>query len=484
MAGVAECGFRAVRETDVAVLVTDRVADFGFATIPETFKTANTLLPELESPPPPWRLRTVSLGASVRSAHGHLVPTTPLRDLGGEIDMVIVPATDMLDTGGLADIVAAPSNRPLLEWISMVHQRGAHLAAACTGTFFLAEAGALDGVAATSSWWLGPTFRRMYPKVHVREGRTLCHGKGVTTAGAVLSHLDLALSLIGMKSPTLAETVATAIADRGPQLEYPSSEAIARDNSLVTAFERWVRERIADQFAITDAARALSVTMRSLQRATHAELGMSPRDFVDEVRLERATVLLRTTTLSMRSPRKSAISTPERFERCLDDGPAEPSPKYASRRLRRAIACGRRPGTGAPSPARREATLVELRRHSSSECRGRFRGTAATGAGHRAARHHRAARGRGVAGAVRSGARAAQGPVGQRVADERAQGRGGAARRRPLECAPAGPRHARVSEPGQRDDPGDLLPAAVRRVFTSHMHCGPTLLITGSGPLA
>ncbi|MFF3573041.1 helix-turn-helix domain-containing protein [Nocardia jiangxiensis] len=299
--GVVPDRLSTVRDMEAAVLVIAGVADFGFAAVLETFNMANALLPELESPPAPWRVRTASLGTSVRSAHGHLVPTTPLDDLSGAIDVMIIPAIGIPDAEGLVDLISAPANLPLLERISEAQQHGTHLAAACTGTFFLAEAGVLDGLAATTSWWLGPSFRRRYPRVDVHESRTLCHAKGVTTAGASLSHLDLALSLVSSVSPALAEIVARylAIADRGPQIEYSIPEVVARGDSLVASFECWVRERVADQFAIRDAAKALGITTRSLQRATQAELGMSPRDFVDEIRLERATRLLRTTNLSV-----------------------------------------------------------------------------------------------------------------------------------------------------------------------------------------
>lgn len=46
-------------------------------------------------------------------------------------------------------------------------------------------------------------------------------------------------------------------------------------------------------------ARMLGVTKRTLQRATTAELGMSPRDFVNTIRLEQATALLRDTVLTV-----------------------------------------------------------------------------------------------------------------------------------------------------------------------------------------
>ncbi|MBB5912833.1 transcriptional regulator GlxA family with amidase domain [Nocardia transvalensis] len=284
---------------DVAVLAVDGVADFGLAAVLEAFHTANLLLGELDSAPEPWQVRVVSTGTSVRSGHGQLVPTTPLPELPGDIGLLVVPAVLITDADGLIDLVSSAPSRGVLERISAAERDGAHLAAACTGTFYLAESGVLDGIPATTSWWLGPAFRRRYPRVELDEERILCRAGQVTTAAAVLSHIDLALAVIAAQSPALAELVSRffLVGDRRVQVAIP--ELVARGDSLVAAFERWVRDSIAEQFRIADAAAALGVTVRSLQRATQAEIGMSPRDFVNEIRLERATHLLRNTTLTV-----------------------------------------------------------------------------------------------------------------------------------------------------------------------------------------
>ncbi len=129
----------------------------------EVFNMANSLLGELDPAPQPWRLTTTSLGDTVRTGYGYLVPTTPLADLPADIDVLIVPAVNALGAPELLDVVRYPANSSVLQRISSAADRGMHLAAACTGTFFLAEAGVLDGGVATTSWWLGPTFRRRYP---------------------------------------------------------------------------------------------------------------------------------------------------------------------------------------------------------------------------------------------------------------------------------------------------------------------------------
>ncbi|MEV3961620.1 helix-turn-helix transcriptional regulator [Nocardia sp. NPDC050193] len=118
---------------------------------------------------------------------------------------------------------------------------------------------------------------------------------------ASLSHLDLALSFVHARSPALADLTGRYLADgnRRTQANFAVPEVVAAGNSLTSGFERWVREHIGEGFRISRAAAELGVTERSLQRATQAELGRSPRDFVDDIRLERAAHLLRTTPLTV-----------------------------------------------------------------------------------------------------------------------------------------------------------------------------------------
>jgi transcriptional regulator GlxA family with amidase domain len=73
---------------------------------------------------------------------------------------------------------------------------------------------------------------------------------------------------------------------------------LARSDPTVTAFERWVREHVAEPLQISRAAAAIGVSERTLQRTMAAVLGMSPIDFVHEIRLDQATFLLRTTGLT------------------------------------------------------------------------------------------------------------------------------------------------------------------------------------------
>jgi transcriptional regulator GlxA family with amidase domain len=286
---------------EVGIFVVDGVGELGLGALLGVFSTANALRGELEHPPAAWKVRTVSSGPTVRSGSGNLVPTTPLSEISEPFDAVAVAAVNVLEPGPLVELVSAPGNAWLVDHIRGARARGVHLCAACTGTFFLAEAGALEGISATTSWWLGASFRKRYPGVDLNERSIVCHDDGVTTAGASLSHMDMALSLVYRTSPELAERTRRylAVDDRTSQAPYVIPEVVARGNPLIVGYERWVREHISEQFLISAAARELGVTERSLQRATRSALGMSPKDFADDIRLDRAGRLLRTTGLTV-----------------------------------------------------------------------------------------------------------------------------------------------------------------------------------------
>jgi transcriptional regulator GlxA family with amidase domain len=286
---------------EVGIFVVDGVADLGLAAVREVLNTANSLRMQLDCPPSAWRVRALGVGDSVCSASGCHIPTTPLATLTGRFDVLIVPAVNVLDPDVLIEVVSSTQHRRTIGLIAEAGEHGANLAAGCTATFFLAESGVLNGGTATTSWWLGPAFRRRYPNVQLDIDRILCRSGQVTTAGAVLSHLDLALSVVNSRSPALAELVARylMVGNRHSQLGFLIPGVVARADPLLAAFERWVREHLPYHFRISSAAHTLGVTERTLQRATAAELGMSPRDFVNAIRVEQATRLLRETTLTV-----------------------------------------------------------------------------------------------------------------------------------------------------------------------------------------
>ncbi|MCF3136884.1 GlxA family transcriptional regulator [Streptomyces olivochromogenes] len=285
---------------DIAVLAYDGVFDSGLAALLDVLDGANAMRGELAQPPPAWNVITIGFRRRVRTGAGHVVETVPV-GAAEDADLLLVPALAERRPEALLAHVSGPAAAPARRLVAATRARRTPIASACTGTFLLAESGVLDGLHATTSWWLAPYFRKRYPAVTVDETRMVTSSDGVTTAGAAFGHVDLALAIVRMNSPALAELVARylVIDERPSQAAYTISAALAQTDPTLAAFERWAREHLDQPVSIADGARAIGVSERTLQRAVRRTLGTSPVRFVQDLRVERASHLLRTTGLPL-----------------------------------------------------------------------------------------------------------------------------------------------------------------------------------------
>jgi len=281
----------------IDVLTLNDVFDTGLAAVLDAFATANDLAVAQELTSVTFDVRAVGLCRQVRTNQGLTVPVSPAQD-HAPADWVIVPAIGARSPEPLAAALATPETQAAARVLRQWAAGGAHVAAACIGTFIAAESGVLDGETVTTTWWLAPFFRQRYPRVRVDDRRILVRSGRVLTAGAALSHMDMALWLIRQVSPLLAETTARyLIVDSRPsQLAYAMSDHLAHTDPLVHKFERWARDRLADGFSLDEAARAVGASKRTLSRRINDVLGKSPLSYFQDLRIERAVHLLRTSS--------------------------------------------------------------------------------------------------------------------------------------------------------------------------------------------
>jgi len=180
-------------------------------------------------------------------------------------------------------------------------RKGSMMTAACIGTFVMAESGLLDNQRATTTWWLAPLFRQRYPTVSIDESNMLVKSGRFVTAGAALSHMDLALWIIRGASPKLASLTAKyLIVDSRPsQSAYVLTDHLVHSDPLVQRFEDWARARLKHGFSLQEAARAVGSSKRTLARHLQAVLGKSPLSYFQSLRVERAVYLLKTGSASV-----------------------------------------------------------------------------------------------------------------------------------------------------------------------------------------
>lgn len=284
----------------IHILVLDGVFDLGLAALTDTLSTAKQLAGSLARAPAPIDVTLVGVRRRVRTAQGLTVPVVPVHGVR-KPDVVLLPAlgANMPDTlaARLARADVADAVVALRRWSTA----GAVVGAACTGTFLLAESALLDGQRATTSWWLAPMFRQRYPRVSLDESRMLVSSAGFTTAGAALAHVDLALGIVRSGSPTLATLAARylLVESRGSQAEFVIPDHLAHADPVVERFEGWARQQLAHGFSLAAAAVAVGASERTLARRLQGVLGKSPLSYFQDLRVERAVHLLRTSTESV-----------------------------------------------------------------------------------------------------------------------------------------------------------------------------------------
>lgn len=99
-------------------------------------------------------------------------------------DVIVVP-------GGFGDQDATPDH-PVAQWIRAVHPTTTWSTSVCTGSIFLALAGVLDGLDATTHWAAYDRLEAL--GAHPTEQRVVERGK-VMTGGGVSAGIDMGLTL-------------------------------------------------------------------------------------------------------------------------------------------------------------------------------------------------------------------------------------------------------------------------------------------------
>jgi transcriptional regulator GlxA family with amidase domain len=113
--------------------------------------------------------------------------------------------------------------------------------------------------------------------------------------------MDLALWLIRQKSPQLASLTANYLVGdtRASQSAYALADHLSHSDPLVERFERWARGSLSRGFSLDTAARAVGASKRTLARRLQAVLGKSPLSYFQDLRVERAVHLLKTSSKSV-----------------------------------------------------------------------------------------------------------------------------------------------------------------------------------------
>ncbi|MFJ4144587.1 GlxA family transcriptional regulator [Pseudomonas sp. NPDC089734] len=198
-------------------------------------------------------------------------------------------------------------HQPLLNWLHEAVPRVACYGSICTGAFILGEAGLLDGYRVTTHWHYTDRLIKRFPKACVETDQIYIQDRNLMTSGGVTAGIDLALAVVaqdhGKKvAQDVAKVLLVLMKRQGGQAQFsPLMTAVALQETPVTRVQNHVLEHLDEAFSIERMAGLANMSARHFSRTFAREVGMTPMDFLQGARIDRARSLLESTDLPLKT---------------------------------------------------------------------------------------------------------------------------------------------------------------------------------------
>lgn len=237
---------------------------------------------------------------AVRASSGiTLTPAIALERVRPPLDTLLVPGA--LDVGPCVARGAA-----VVRALSRLARATRRVVSVCTGAFFLAEAGLVDGRRVTTHWAAARALAEAHPAVDVDSDPIFVRDGPVYTSAGVTAGMDLALALVeedfdrGL-ALELARWFVMYLKRPGGQSQFSVRLRAQRDErSTFGALRAWVADHLREPWTVPRLAARAAMSPRHFARTFAAEAGTTPARFVAELRVEEARRLLEETDLPIK----------------------------------------------------------------------------------------------------------------------------------------------------------------------------------------
>jgi transcriptional regulator GlxA family with amidase domain len=246
-----------------------------------------------------------------------------------------------LDALDNADVVVMPAwhddCRPappaLLDALRRVHARGACVVALCLGAFPVAEAGLLDGRAATTHWAAADELARRYPKVKVDPEVLYVDEGDVLSSAGVAAGIDCCLHLLRRlcgadAANAVARRLVVAPHRQGGQAQFIERPLpVSPSDGRLSRVLDWVSRNLDAPHDLDALAERAAMSRRNFTRHFRQATGMSFKQWLLEQRLAHARTLLESgdapvELVAQQAGFGSALSLRQHFRTALQTSPA------------------------------------------------------------------------------------------------------------------------------------------------------------------
>ena len=229
-----------------------------------------------------------------------------------ECDLLLIPTI-----GDSIDKVLS-QNSELLPHLKRLANTKADIASNCSGAFFLAKAGLLDGKTATTHWGYASKFKADFPLVDLQENQFVTQSKSesknqsksqsgnIFCAAGGSAFYDLGLLLIerycGREISTQVAKTQIIDSKRGNQNSYTNVTLHKpHADQLVKQVQEFIEENFKQPIQISSLVTMVNITPRTLNRRFQSAVAMRPIEYIQAVRIEQAKRLLESGDVTIKS---------------------------------------------------------------------------------------------------------------------------------------------------------------------------------------
>lgn len=191
-----------------------------------------------------------------------------------------------------------------LEWLKQQHQNGSTISAVGTGCCFLAEAGLLDGKAATTHWHYFDQFQERYPAVHLKRQHFITQAGNLYCSASINSLADLTVYFIQRLFGKPAASHVERHFSHEIRQSYESSVFFEdihnrHPDEDIIQIQIWLQDNYHREITLGHIAKRFGMSIRTFNRRFKTATGQTPLEYLQEIRVNIARELLKTSNLSI-----------------------------------------------------------------------------------------------------------------------------------------------------------------------------------------
>jgi transcriptional regulator GlxA family with amidase domain len=234
----------------------------------------------------------------IASVDGGDVTTSLGTRLGVTERIAAIDSADTVMVAGSDHLPGRAIDPALVDAVRSVSARTRRMASICTGSFILAQAGLLRGRRATTHWNETRLLSRAFRDVTVEPDAIFVRDGDVFTSAGVSSGIDLALALVELDYGSelvrdVARWLVVYLKRAGGQSQFSVLvEAQPPPQSPLRAVTDAIAANPGADHSVKRLAAHASLSTRQLTRLFASELGMSPAQYVELVRVDFARAAL------------------------------------------------------------------------------------------------------------------------------------------------------------------------------------------------